>query len=212
MTNEPAEASKPIVAEKPIIKETNIKEPVVEITRTIEQSPNSISTQTSVKVSGGIKKSSGLKLPSLADIKSGNYQIQKEEIKETEPENLPNNQFDEFDFNQAWAKCVEIISAKNQHSLNAMISAAKPVLDLENFKATIEFNNKIQHDLFISEKPHFIGVIREMIQNYSFDFSLKINTEKDDLVPYTNADKFKVMSTKNPALLKLRESFNLDIN
>lgn len=212
MTNDTVEDIKSVISEKPESKEINIIEPIVKLTKTIEHTPNTISSHTSVKVSGGIKKSSGLKLPSLAEIKSGNYQIQKEEVKEIEPENLPNNQFDEFDFNQAWAKCVEIISAKNQHSLNAMISAAKPVLDLENFTATIEFNNKIQHDLFISEKPHFIGVIREMIQNYSFDFNLKINTEKEDLVPYTNVDKFKVMSTKNPALLKLRESLNLDIN
>lgn len=160
----------------------------------------------------GIKKSSSLKLPSLADIKSGNYQIQKEETKEAEAENLPNNKFDDFDFNQAWSKCVEMIASKNQHSLNAMISAAKPVLDCENFKAKITFNNKIQHDLFLSEKPHFIGILREMIQNHAFDFVLEIDTDKEDLVPYTNADKFKVMSGKNPALIKLKDSFNLDIN
>jgi len=160
----------------------------------------------------GIKKSSSLKLPSLADIKSGNYQIQKEVTKEAEAENLPNNKFDDFDFNQAWSKCVEMIASKNQHSLNAMISAAKPVLDCENFKAKITFNNKIQHDLFLSEKPHFIGILREMIQNYAFDFVLEIDTDKEDLVPYTNADKFKVMSGKNPALIKLKDSFNLDIN
>ncbi len=203
MTNEP------VVEEKKSISQyTPVEKPVVEIPKINIDTP----AQSVAKPSSGIKKSSALKLPSLADIKSGNYQIQKEEAKETEPENLPNNQFDEFDFNQAWAKCVEIIASKNQHSLNAMISAAKPVLDCVNFKATITFNNKIQHDLFLSEKPHFIGVLREKIQNYSFDFVLEINTEKEDLVPYTNADKFKVMSTKNPALLKLKESFNLDIN
>ncbi len=203
MTNEPVVEEK-----KTISPNTPAEKLVAEIPNTIIENP----VQSTVKPSSGIKKSSSLKLPSLADIKSGNYQIQKDEAKETEPENLPNNQFDEFDFNQAWAKCVEIIASKNQHSLNAMISAAKPVLDCENFKATITFNNKIQHDLFLSEKPHFIGVLRENIQNYSFDFVLDINTDKEDLVPYTNADKFKVMSTKNPALLKLKESFNLDIN
>lgn len=210
MTNEP------VIEEKKIINESieKVIPPIQNITinaETSNQAP-AVATPASTKPNSGIKKYSSLKLPSLADIKSGNYQLQKEETKETEPENLPINKFDEFDFNQAWAKCVEIIAAKNQHSLNAMISAAKPVLDCNNFKATITFNNKIQHDLFLSEKPHFIGVLREMIQNYSFDFALEINTEKEDLVPYTNADKFKVMSGKNPALLKLKDSFNLDIN
>ena len=203
MTNEQ------VVEEKKPVRQNIITEkPVVEIPKTTIES----TAQSIAKPSSGIKKSSSLKLPSLADIKSGNYQIQKEDVKETEPDNLPNNKFDEFDFNQAWAKCVEIIAAKNQHSLNAMVSAAKPVLDCDNFRAKITFNNKIQHDLFLSEKPHFIGTLRETIQNYSFDFDLEINTNKEDLVPYTNADKFKVMSTKNPALLKLKESFNLDIN
>lgn len=206
MTNEPL-----IEEKKPIKESVESQKSSIQHSAVNTESQSSVNSPIAKPISG-IKKLAALKLPSLADIKSGNYQIQKEEVKETESENLPNNQFDEFDFNQAWAKCIEIISAKNQHSLNAMISAAKPVLDLENFKATIEFNNKIQHDLFISEKPHFIGVLREMIQNYSFDFHLTINVEKEDLVPYTNADKFKVMSAKNSALQKLRESLNLDIN
>lgn len=210
MTNEPVTEEKKSHTESIEKAKLEIQKPAVNTE--VSSSPIANTNTITPKSNSGIKKSSSLKLPSLAEIKSGNYQLQKEEVKEVEPENLPNNKFDEFDFNQAWAKCVEIIAAKNQHSLNAMVSAAKPILDCENFKATITFNNKIQHDLFLSEKPHFIGVLREMIQNYSFDFVLEINTEKEDLVPYTNADKFKVMSGKNPALLKLKESFNLDIN
>ncbi len=210
MTNEPVIEEKKATSENTEKEKPEIQTPIVN--SEISSAPIINAIPVTTKPNSGIKKSSSLKLPSLADIKSGNYQLQKDEVKEVEPENLPNNKFDEFDFNQAWAKCVEIIAAKNQHSLNAMVSAAKPVLDSDNFKATITFNKKIQHDLFLSEKPHFIGVLREMIQNYSFDFVLEINTEKEDLVPYTNADKFKVMSGKNPALLKLKDSFNLDIN
>lgn len=161
---------------------------------------------------GGIKKSSSLKLPSLNEIKSGSYQIQKEETKVEEQEQLPSEPFDEFDFNQAWNACVTKVLEKNQRSLNAMINAAKPIVDYENFKATISFHNKIQHDLFLSEKPNFIGLIREKLKNYDFDFEVIVDANEADINPYTNSEKFKVMSAKNPALLQLREKLDLDIN
>ncbi len=195
--------------ENKLVANTSAGDTNVDVTKKeISQDAN---TSAVPKPSSGIKKTAAMKLPSLQDIKSGNMQPIVEEVKDEE-ENLPNNPFDEFDFNQAWELCVNKVMEKNQRSLNAMIQAAKPKVDLENFKANIVFHNKIQHELFLAEKPYFIGLIREKLQNFSFDFDVVVDTKDDELVPYTNSDKFKAMSAKNPALLKLREQFGLDIN
>lgn len=161
----------------------------------------------SLKPSATSAKSNSIKLPSISDIKSGKFELKKEE-KKVEIE-LPKNDFSYGDFKHYWDEAIAQISAKNQASTNAMIAQLNP--DLQGLKIHLTFNNKVQQELFQTERPFISGYLRDKLQNFDLDFELKIDTTTQDSTPYTNSEKFKAMAEKNPNLQVLRDVLGLDI-
>lgn len=154
-------------------------------------------------------KPNSIKLPSIADIKSGKFELKKEVVKEVEI--MPTNDFSYGDFKHYWDEAIAQIASKNQASTNVMISHLQPELK-NNTSIHLSFNNKVQLELFQSEKPFFTGYLREKLQNYDIDFVIEMNTEEMDSTPYTNSEKFKAMTSKNPNLQALRDILGLDVS
>jgi DNA polymerase-3 subunit gamma/tau len=164
---------------------------------------------TPLKTNSSSGKKPAIKLPSIADIKSGKFELKKEEKQEEVV--LPTNDFSYGDFKHYWDEAIAQIGAKNQASINVMIANLQPELK-DNTNIHLQFNNKIQLELFQSEKPFIAGYLREKLQNYNIDFVIEMNTTELDSTPYTNAEKFKSMSSKNPNLQVLRDVLGLDIS
>ena len=163
---------------------------------------------TALKTSNSPEKNPGIKLPSIADIKSGKFELKKEEKKEEE--NLPTNEFSYGDFIHYWDEAIAQVAAKNQTSTNVMISHLQP--ELKEDKIHLVFNNKVQLELFQSEKPFIAGYLRDKLQNFDIDFVIEMNSVELDTTPYTNSEKFKAMTAKNANLQTLRDVLGLDIN
>lgn len=162
-----------------------------------------------LKSNTGTGKKPAIKLPSIADIKSGKFELKKEE--KVEDVVLPTQDFSYGDFKHYWDEVIAQIAAKNQASINVMISNLQPELK-DNTAIYLQFNNKIQLELFQTEKPFIAGYLREKLQNYNIDFVIEMNTTEQDSTPYTNAEKFKSMTAKNPNLQVLRDVLGLDIS
>ena len=58
--------------------------------------------------------------------------------------------------------------------------------------------------------PYF----KKALQNANFELFIEIVMVEDDDTQkaYTSADKFKLMLEKNPALIKLKQQFSLDLD
>jgi DNA polymerase-3 subunit gamma/tau len=166
------------------------------------------SNGTPLKTSNSPAKNPGIKLPSIADIKSGKFELKKEEKKDEEI--LPTNEFSYGDFKHYWDEAIAQVAAKNQTSTNVMISHLQP--ELKEDKIHLVFNNKVQLELFQSEKPFIAGYLRNKLQNYDIDFVIEMNSIELDTTPYTNSEKFKAMTAKNANLQTLRDVLGLDIN
>jgi DNA polymerase-3 subunit gamma/tau len=166
------------------------------------------SNGTPLKTSNSPAKKPGIKLPSIADIKSGKFELKKEEKKDEEI--LPTNEFSYGDFKHYWDEAIAQVAAKNQTSTNVMISHLQP--ELKEDKIHLVFNNKVQLELFQSEKPFIAGYLRNKLQNYDIDFVIEMNSIELDTTPYTNSEKFKAMTAKNANLQTLRDVLGLDIN
>ncbi len=166
------------------------------------------SNGTPLKTSNSPAKNPGIKLPSIADIKSGKFELKKGEKKEEE--NLPTNEFSYGDFKHYWDEAIAQVAAKNQTSTNVMISHLQP--ELKEDKIHLVFNNKVQLELFQSEKPFIAGYLRDKLQNFNIDFVIEMNSVELDTTPYTNSEKFKAMTAKNANLQTLRDVLGLDIN
>ena len=56
-----------------------------------------------------------------------------------------------------------------------------------------------------------LGFLKEELNNYSINLAIEITEklETEDLI-YTESDKFKYLSEKNPELELLKKKFNLD--
>jgi len=164
---------------------------------------------TPLKTSSTSSKTNNIKLPSIADIKSGKFELKKEEKKEDIVH--PTNEFSYGDFKHYWDEAIAQIAAKNQASTNVMISHLQPELK-DNVNIHLSFNNKVQLELFQTEKPFIAGYLRDKLQNYDIDFVIEMNTEELDSTPYTNSEKFKAMASKNPNLQTLRDILGLDVS
>lgn len=164
---------------------------------------------TPIKTTSTGTRSNSIKLPSIADIKSGKFELKKEEVKEEEYH--PRNAFSYGDFKHYWDEAIAQILAKNQASINVMISNIVPELK-NNTDVVITFNNKVQSELFLAEQPFLLGYLKSKLQNHDIKFIIEINTKDQDNTPYTNTEKFKAMAAKNPNLQKLREIFGLDVS
>ena len=195
MSNEAASAT-------PTLPSTEIKKETAPIAM-----PSNGGTPLKTNTNSG--KKPAIKLPSIADIKSGKFELKKEE--KADDVVLPTQDFSYGDFKHYWDEAIAQIAAKNQASINVMIANLQPELK-ENTAIHLQFNNKIQLELFQSEKPFIAGFLREKLQNYNIDFVIEMNTIELDSTPYTNAEKFKSMTTKNPNLQVLRDVLGLDIS
>lgn len=176
-----------------------------------EESPNVQApiTGTPLKANTSSTKKPAIKLPSIADIKSGKFELKKEEKQEEAV--LPTQDFSYGDFKHYWDEAIAQIASKNQTSINVMIANLQPELK-DNTNIHLQFNNKIQLELFQTEKPFIAGYLREKLQNYNIDFVVEMNSTEQDNTPYTNAEKFKAMVSKNPNLQVLRDALGLDVS
>jgi hypothetical protein len=118
------------------------------------------SNGTPLKTSNSPAKNPGIKLPSIADIKSGKFELKKEEKKDEEI--LPTNEFSYGDFKHYWDEAIAQVAAKNQTSTNVMISHLQP--ELKEDKIHLVFNNKVQLELFQSEKPFIAGYLSSLLR------------------------------------------------
>lgn len=187
---------------KPALSSTEIKK---------EEAPIAVAPTTGspLKSNSSTTKKPAIKLPSIADIKSGKFELKKEEKQEDVV--LPTQDFSYGDFKHYWDEAIAQIASKNQASINVMIANLQPELK-DNTNIHLTFNNKIQLELFQSEKPFIAGYLREKLQNYSIDFVIEMNTTEQDNTPYTNAEKFKAMASKNPNLQALKDALGLDVS
>ena len=99
---------------------------------------------------------------------------------------------------------------KGKHNLYSTLCFRKPVLK-ENALIEFTIDNKVQEETLENEKSELLGFLRKELNNYSTALKTVITTVESERKPYTSGDKFKRMAEKNPALLKLKQQFDLDI-
>jgi DNA polymerase-3 subunit gamma/tau len=94
------------------------------------------------------------------------------------------------------------------------LRAIQPVLE-KDYSILVELKNGTQEAEFNHDvKQRLINYLRNKFQNDDVDINVRISKEKEESQGklYTDDDKFKYMSEKNPALQKLKQQFNLDFD
>ena len=120
-----------------------------------------------------------------------------------------NNSFTQEDLIAAWTNMTNKIKLSKPR-LNSILRISQPVLS-DNFVITYEVGNDLQQSALSKEEALVLSSLREQLKNDLL--KLKINIAKQSQTKkqlFTDTDKYKYLSEKNPNINKLRQQFNLD--
>lgn len=81
-----------------------------------------------------------------------------------------------------------------------------------NYLVVIAVENSVQQDKIRFIKPEIIGHLRRTLQNSKIDVEVELVKSTNENRALTDEQKMKAMMQKNPALVLLKNKFNLDFN
>ena len=122
----------------------------------------------------------------------------------------PNEAFTRYDLETVWDAYANELKAKGKPNLATALLGKRPVLVSETI---IEFTvtNKALEETINEDKMNFLGFLRRGLKNYSVQLNLVMAAADEKTNLYTSTDRYKHLAEKNPAINKLRQSFDLDV-
>jgi DNA polymerase-3 subunit gamma/tau len=110
---------------------------------------------------------------------------------------------------QVWRDYALALKKKGRDSLHATLMANEPEVSGPG-QVAFTIVNAVQENYLREEKPELLGYLRRQLGDPGLE--LEVRTATVVMKPrYTAMDKFKLMAEKNPALLTLRETLDLDL-
>jgi len=196
----------PMVAEAPLAYNTN--------------KPKSDDTPTAIKDEAPVEKpkifipnshtpSTSVKIPSLKDMSKTVEELVAEDdpyIKGTDKEIYTDDQF-----LKTWSDYAAMLKSDGKKNLlTIFISNAPKLLSPNSYEIVVE--NKVQENLFREERPNLHNFLRASLKNYDIEVGVRVDEKAVVKRPYTSSEKFQHMAAKNPALVDLKNKFNLDFD
>ena len=134
----------------------------------------------------------------------------KEEAEEVAPGSQLAEPFTQEALETAWTAYAEFVRSRNNTTDAVSLTMTKPVIVAEN---KVQFNvfNMMAHERLNTSKTDLMSYIRPLLRNYVFTLDIVLNKEEGAVKIYTPQDKFKRLVEINPALQKLKQQFDLDI-
>jgi len=122
---------------------------------------------------------------------------------------IQNKPFTEDELGIAWRRFAD--SIPEQTRLTSFILSNKPnLLSEKTFEITV--NNNSQEKEFNRLKPDIVVFLRNQLQNSSISMNIKMVEETERTRGTSPEDRFRMMTEQNPALAKLRDGLNLEID
>ena len=150
-----------------------------------------------------------VKIPSLKDVSKT-----REEIAEEEDPYLKGDAKDAYtndQFLKAWSDfAARLKSDGKKNALTIFTSVAPKALGPDSYEIVVE--NKVQENMFRDERPNLLNFLRMGLRNFNIEVSARIDEKAVVKRPYTAAEKFQHMAAKNPAMVDLKNKFNLDFD
>ena len=125
-----------------------------------------------------------------------------------EPNNYDSKPFTYDELQVSWDKLIKDLHNRNRMSEYVILNRK---FTLDGTTIHIEVNNEIQVDLLtISLRTEILNYLRKDLHNSTIHLEVVVSKEESKTIIYTQADKFKYMAEKNPALYDLKNVLGLD--
>lgn len=118
-------------------------------------------------------------------------------------------EFSQEQLEAAWLAFAEVLKGKKRQMDFATFTTNKPVKVSENL---VQFTvlNAMAHERIIEDKTDLMIFLRKQLQHFDFQLEIIVSKEEGSALIYTPADKFNHLAKINPALTKLKQTFDLD--
>lgn len=149
--------------------------------------------------------------PSITQHLAGEKKVENEKGADTENRaGMPKNAFTQEQLEKVWDAYANDLKAKGRNSLAAALMSKRPVmLSASSLEFTV--NNKALEESINEDKMNFLTFLRQQLNNYDIQLQVVISTAEEKANLYTATDRYKHLAEKNPAINKLRQAFDLDI-
>lgn len=153
-----------------------------------------------------IKGTSGL---SLRSIKAKKDHLIKQMDVIVDEEDLPKEAFTEKELIAVWNIFIKQLEDEGKHNLASILS-----IDVPKVKETtiyLEFPNSTNKVELERQKSDLLLFIRKSLNNFTIDLSITVNEQMEKQYAYTAKEKYEKLKEKNPQLVFLKKTFDLDI-
>lgn len=111
----------------------------------------------------------------------------------------------------AWKGYADFVRSSQKNETDFVsLTMSDPVL-VEDGKISFTVFNMMAHERLNGNKTDLMTFLRRELRNYTFTLDILLSKEEGSQKIYTPQDKFKRLSEINPALQKLRQQFDLDV-
>ncbi len=108
-----------------------------------------------------------------------------------------------------WLRFAEMMR-KEKPRMATTLKASNPVIK-DDFVIEIEMSNKVQEDDFnLMIKADLANFLRQELKNDNLKIVTFVPETNKEKALYTDEDKYKYLSEKNPNINKLKQRLNLD--
>ena len=123
--------------------------------------------------------------------------------------NTATSPFTQEDLKSYWNEFASSLKVDFPH-LFTTLTSREPVLK-ENWQIELEIDNRILEEELSLKKEDLLDFLKQKLDNFQIKLKTRIRENQKELKPYTDKEKFEKMAEKNPALNKLKEQLDLDI-
>lgn len=135
---------------------------------------------------------------------------EEEEQKESFSEN-PADLFGHDDLVEKWNNYANRIKHEGKTNLHTTLTKYGPELK-PNFVVQVKIDNSVQEEVLLIEKLPLLDFLRAELNNYKIQLKTVLSESDSGNNLYTTRDKFEKLASKNPALNKLKDLLNLDLD
>ena len=148
---------------------------------------------------------SGLSLSSLKVQKEHKNKV----VSAIEDKEVRDNEVNQESIEEHWKKFTEIITVNGERNMVALLQ-----LDLPRLKNKVEIHYAVPNDTNRVEleknSNELMGYLRDQLSNDALTLKLYLELNETKKFIYTNEEKYKTISEKNPNLEQFRKKFNLE--
>ena len=148
---------------------------------------------------------SGLSLSSLKVQKEHKNKI----VSSTDDKEVRDNEVNQESIEEHWKKFSNIIAVNGEKNMVALLQ-----LDIPRLKNKVEIHYAVPNDTNRVEleknSNELMAYLRDQLSNDALTLKVHLEVKEEKKFVYTNEDKYKALSEKNPTLALFKKKFNLE--